>query len=67
LFVLIGWDVEWGPLPHFLQRQLALPGPHTFVYGAGVEYFERLRDIFGVGTASLHVFNAGFRDYVNRL
>lgn len=35
-------------------------------YGAGVEYFDRVRDIFGVGRASLHVFNAGFRDYVNR-
>jgi hypothetical protein len=36
-------------------------------YGAGVEYFERVRDVFGAGTASLHVFNAGFRDYVKRL
>jgi hypothetical protein len=64
---LIGWHVEWARLAHFLQRQLALPGPNTFVYGEGVECFERVRDIFGVGTASLHVFNAGFRDYVNRL
>lgn len=31
LFALIGWDVDWEPLTHFLQSQLALPGPHTFV------------------------------------
>lgn len=59
--------MEWAPLAHFLQGELAPSGPHTFAYGAGVEYFDRVRDIFGVGTASLHVFNAGFRDYVNRL
>ena len=31
VFELIGWDVNLSPLQRFLERQLTLAGPHTFV------------------------------------
>jgi len=49
------------------KRPRAFSNVTAVNYGAGVEYFERVREISGAGAASLHVFNAGFRDYVDRL